>query len=81
MPSTQGRRHRRDRPLHSSPEPPPRVPAAGRWSRSGRDLPEFVQANPRVPTTPGGTFGTSLVTGGHPCEVRPSDVVTVLEGA
>ncbi|MGH3683512.1 MAG: hypothetical protein ACRDRU_07415 [Pseudonocardiaceae bacterium] len=41
------------------PEPPLGVPAAGRWIRWGRGPPGFVQANPRVPATPGGTLGAS----------------------
>ena len=63
----QGQRHRRDRPPHLSPAPPTRVPAAGRWIRLGCGPPEFVQANPQVSATLGGTLGASLVTsGGHP---------------
>jgi hypothetical protein len=68
----QGQRHRRDRPPHSSTEPPLRIVAGGRWIRWGRGPPEFVQANPRVPATPGGTPGASWVTpGGHPRGARP----------
>jgi hypothetical protein len=75
-----GERHRRDRPLCSSPEPPLRVSAAGRWIRSGRGPPEFVQARPPVLAAPGGTLGASLVTlGGNPRDARPQTIATVLE--
>ena len=46
MPPTQGWCHRRDRPLHSSPEAPSRVAAAGRGIRSGRDPTGIRAAHP-----------------------------------
>jgi hypothetical protein len=55
--------------------------AAGRGIRSGRDPPEFVRPNPRVPTTPGGTFGASLVSGRHSRKARPSEVARIRGGA
>jgi hypothetical protein len=57
----QGQRHRRDRSLHSCPEPPLPVAAAGQWMRSGRGPPVCMQTHLRVPAAPGGTLGASLV--------------------
>jgi hypothetical protein len=72
MPPRHGRRYRRDRLLSSSPEPPLRVVAAGRWVRPGPSPPEFVRTIPRVPATPDGTLGASVVTsGGHQRAARP----------
>jgi hypothetical protein len=78
--SPHGQRHRRHRPLCPSPEPPLRVPAAGRSLRSGP--PECVQTRPPVPATPGPTLGASLVTlGGDPRDAPPQTSATVLECA
>jgi hypothetical protein len=43
-PPRQRQRHRRDRPPYSSPNPPLRVPAAGRWIRPSHSPPESVQS-------------------------------------
>jgi hypothetical protein len=43
-PPRQGQHHRRDRPPYSSPNPPLRVPAAGRWIRPSHSPPESVQS-------------------------------------
>ncbi len=74
----QRQHHRRGRPLYSSPEPPFRVPAAGRWIRSSRSPPEFAQINPRVSATPGGTLGASLKTWE---DAQPHTIATVVEHA
>jgi hypothetical protein len=80
--SPHGQRHRRHRPLCPSPEPPLRVPAAGRSLRSGPGPPECVQTRPPVPATPGPTLGASLVTlGGDPRDAPPQTSATVLECA
>jgi hypothetical protein len=81
--SPHGQRHLQGtRPLCSFPHSPLRVAAAVRWIRLGRGPPEFVQTRTRVPATPGGTLGASLVTvGEQPRDARPQTVATVLECA
>ena len=54
----QGQHHRRDQPLYSCPEPPLRVPTAGRWIQLGRSPPEFVQTSPRISATSGADLMT-----------------------
>lgn len=77
-----GQRHRRDRPLCSSAEPPLWVPVAGRWIRSGRGPPECGQTRPRVSATLSGMLGASLVTWGtQPPGAQPQMIVMVLECA
>jgi hypothetical protein len=54
----QRQHHRRDQPLESCPEPPLRVPTAGRWIQLSHSPPEFVQTNPRLSATPGADLMT-----------------------